>query len=149
LDLVLRAHGLHCVAGIDQPLERIWREHFDDVGDLHDVEQRRHPRHDVLAGGGGRRNDRVVARRKRGDQGGHRLGHHVLIGGGICNPHLLHAVEFGGSLGHRAAGGAGDQHMHGLPERLGGGQCLVSCVLEGGVVVLGEQKRGHVSASGV
>ena len=57
-------HGLDGVAGIDRPLERVGRDHLGDVGDLHHVEERRDPRHDVLAGGGRRRDERVVGRRR-------------------------------------------------------------------------------------
>ncbi len=79
LGLVLRAHGLHRVAGIDQPLEGIGRDHLDDVGDLHDVEQGRDARHDVLARGGRRRDDGIVSSRQRADERRHRLGQHVLV----------------------------------------------------------------------
>ena len=61
---VLRAHGLDRVAGIDQPLEGVGRDHLGDVGDLHHVEQRRDARHDVL-GRRGRRPPRSRHRRAR------------------------------------------------------------------------------------
>ena len=56
---VLRLHRLHRVAGIDQALESVGRDHFDDVGNLHHVEQRGDARHEILAGrGGGARRSR-------------------------------------------------------------------------------------------
>ena len=139
---VLRAHGLDRVAGIDRPLEGVRRDHLDDVGDLHDVEQRRDARHHVLAGGGRRRDDRVVGPGERDDQRGERLGQHVLVGRRIGEQHLLDAVELGGGIGHRLRL-AGDQHVHVAAQRLGGGQRLVGGILERLVVVLGEEKRGH------
>ena len=143
LDLVLRAHGLHRVAGIDQPLERVGRDHLDDVGDLHHVEQRGDARHEVLAGGGRRRDDRVVGRRQRHDQRRQRLGQHVLVGRVVGEQHLGDAVELRGRFRDGARALARDQHMHRLAQRLGGGERLVGRVLERLVVVLGDQKRRH------
>ena len=100
---VLRAHRLHGVAGIDQPLEGVGRDHLDDVGDLHDVEQRRDARHEILARRGRRRDDRVVGAGERDDQRGERLRQHVLIGGAVGEQHLLDAVELGGGFGDGAA----------------------------------------------
>jgi hypothetical protein len=147
LDLVLRTHGLDRIAGIDQALERVGRDHFNDVGDLHDIEQGGDARHDVLAGRRGRRDDRVIAGREREDQRGHRLGQHVLVGGAVGEQDLLDAVELGGGLGDRPAPLAGDQHMHVGTERLRRGQRLVGGVLERLVVVLGQEERGHVDGS--
>ena len=56
-----RLHRLDRVAGIDRPLEGVGAEHAGDLGDHHDVEQRREPRRDVLAGGGAGKDDMVVA----------------------------------------------------------------------------------------
>ena len=46
-----RAHGLDGVAGIDRALERVRRHDLADLGNLHHVEKRGDPRHDVLAVG--------------------------------------------------------------------------------------------------
>ena len=69
-----RLHGLDRVAGIDRPLESVGRDHLGDLGNLHDVEQRGHARHHVLAVGGRRRDDGVIAAGERDDQRGERLG---------------------------------------------------------------------------
>ena len=74
-----RFDGLDRVAGIDRPLEGVRRNHLGDVGDLHDVEQRRHARQDVLAGRGGGRDDRVIVAGERHDQRRDRLGQQVRI----------------------------------------------------------------------
>ena len=88
---VLGAHGLHGIAGIDQALEGVGRDHLDDVGNLHDVEQRGDPRHEVLGVGGRRRDDRVVARRQRDDERRRRLGEHVLVSAAFGDQHLADA----------------------------------------------------------
>ncbi len=141
-----RAHGLDGVAGIDRPLERVGRHHFDDVGNLHDVEQRRDPRHDVLSGRGRRRHDGFVRRSERHDQRRGRLGQHVLVSGRVREQDLGHAVELRRGLGDRLAVMTGDQNVHLGAERLGRGQRLGGRVLERVIVVLGEQKRRHQTA---
>ena len=83
-----RLHGLDGVAGIDRPLEGVGRDHLDDLGDLHHVEQGGDARHDVLAAGGGRRDDRVVAAGQRDDQRGQRLGQALLQLVGLGEQHL-------------------------------------------------------------
>ena len=88
LVLSFELHGLHRVAGIDRPLEGVGRDHLDDVGDLHDVEQRRDARHDVLAGRGRRRDDRVIGPAQRDDQRRERLGQRMLVGGAVGEQHL-------------------------------------------------------------
>ena len=143
LDLVLGAHGLHRVAGIDQPLEGVGRDHLDDVGDLHDVEQRGDARHEILAGGGRRRDDRVVGRRERDDQRRQRLRQHVLVGRRRRRAAPSRRRRAWRRPRRRRGALAGDQHMHSAAERLGGGQRLVGGVLERLVVVLGDEKRGH------
>ncbi len=125
-----RAHGLDGVAGIDRPLERIGRHHFDDVGDLHDIEQRGDARHDVLSGRGRRRHDGFVRRRERDDQRRGRLGQHVLVSGRVREQNLFHAVELGRGLSDRFAIVTGDQNVHVGAERLGRGQRLVGRILE-------------------
>ena len=139
-----RLHGLDGIAGIDRPLERVGRDHLDDFGNLHDVEQRGDARHDVLAVRRRRRDDRVIAAGERDDQRGERLGEHVLVEGGVGEQHLLDAVELGGGIRHRLAVLAGDQHMHVAAERLGRGERLGGRVLERLVIVLGDEKRGHL-----
>jgi hypothetical protein len=121
LDLVAGAHGLHGIAGIDQPLEGIGGDHLDDVRDLHHVEQRRYSRHDILARGGRRRDDRVIGRRERHDQRRDRFGEHMLVNVVVGDQHLLHAVELGSGFGNGTARFAGDEHMHVGAERLCGG----------------------------
>ena len=140
---VVRTHGLDGVAGIDRPLERVRPIDLGDVGNLHDVEQRRDARHEVLARGGRRRDDRLVGAGERDDQRGRRLGQHVLIGRRIRQQHLLDAVELRRRVRDRLAAGAGDQHVHIGADALGRGERLVGRVLERLVVVLGNQQRRH------
>src|SRR5262249_57525657 len=83
-----------------------------------------------LGGRGRRRDDGIVSSRQRVDERRHRLGQHVLVAGAVGEQNLSHAVELGGGFGHRPAVLAGDQHMHGLPKRLGGGQRLGGRILE-------------------
>ena len=142
---VLGLHGLDRVAGIDRPLERIGRDHLDDLGHLHHVEQGGDARHHVLEARGRGRDEGVIGRRQRHDQRGQRLGEVVGIGIALGDQHLGDAGElrrrFGRSLGALAA--TGDQHVN-LGTQLGGrGQRLVGGVLEGLVVVFGNQQRGH------
>ena len=74
-----RFHRLDRVAGVDRPLERLGAEDLGDVGNLHDVEQRRHARRDVLRVGGRGRDDRVVAAGERDDQRRERLGEAMRV----------------------------------------------------------------------
>ena len=134
---------LQRVAGIDQPLERVGRDHLDDVGDLHHVEQRRDPRHEILAGGGRRRDDRVIAACERHDQRRQRLRQNVRIRLAVGQQHLGDAIELGRRFGDRARTLARHQHMHVGAERFGGGERLVGGILERLVVVLGDEECCH------
>ena len=143
---VLRLHGLDRVAGIDRPLEGVGRDHLDDLGDLHHVEQRGDARHHVLEARGRGRDEGVVVRRQRHDQRSQRLGEIVLVSRAFGEQHFLDALQlrggFGRGLGALAA--AGDQHMHVAAELACRRQRLVGHVLEGFVVVFGNQQRRHV-----
>ena len=141
---VLGAHGLHRIARIDQPLEGVGGDHLDDVGDLHDIEQRRHPGHEVLRIGGRRRDDGVVARRQRDDERRHRLGQHVLVGRILRDQHLGNAGELRRSLGRRTAILAGDENVDLGADCRGCGQRLGGRVLEALVVVLGNEEDRHL-----
>ena len=98
LDFVAGAHGLHSIAGVNEPLERIRRNDLYDIGDLHHVEQSGNSRHDILAGGCRRRDDRLVGWRERDHQRSQRLRQHVLVGRLIRQQHLFHTVEIGGGF---------------------------------------------------
>ena len=142
-----RLHRLDRVAGIDRPLERIGRDHFDDVGNLHHVEQRGDARHEILAGGGRRRDDRVVCAGERDDQRGQRLGEHVLVSGGVGEQHLVDAVELGGRLGDRAAPLPATSTCTSPPSALRRGERLVGGVLECLVVVLGDAEGSVIQST--
>ena len=124
---VLRLHGLDRVAGIDRPLERIGRNHLDDFGDLHHVEQRRDARHHVLEARGRGRDERVIARRQRHDQRGQRLGEIVRIGRAFGEQHLRDALQVSPRLRPPplAPSAAGDEHMDRGAEFGSRGQRLV------------------------
>src|SRR3984885_6353078 len=140
---VERAHGLNGIAGIDRTLEGIGRHDLADLGNLHDVEQRRDPRHDVLSVRGRRREDRLVGLGERHDEGRRRLGKHVLVGGRVSEQYFLDTVELGCGIGGRLAIVAGDQHVDVGADLFGGGQRFVGGVLERFVVVFGEKKNRH------
>ena len=65
---------------------------------------------------------------------------------GVGMQHLGHAFEFGRRLGDRFRVGAGHQHVHGLPDRLGGAHGLGDRRRERFIVVLGDNKNVHESA---
>jgi alpha-glucoside transport system permease protein len=100
---------LHNQLGIGKEYLGIWLahagfglpDHLDHVRHLHHVEQRRDPRHDVLAAGGGRSHDSIVRAGERHDQRRQRFGERVFIGRGVGEDHLGHAVELGRGLGNR------------------------------------------------
>ena len=135
-------HGLNGVAGIDRALESVGRDDFADLGNLHHVEERCDPRHDVFAVGGRGREDRFVGSGERNDKRRGRLCQHVLVGRRIGEQHFLDAVELGSRVGDRLAVMTGDQDMHVGADLLGGGQRLGGRILERLVVVLGEEKTG-------
>ena len=141
-----RLHRLDRVAGIDRPLERVGRDHLDDLGDLRDVEQRGDARHDVLAGRGRGRDDRVVAGRERDDQArraarrGARRVRRASASSTLATP-----VELRGGLGGGARALAGDQDMDVAADLERGRQRLGGLVGERRVVVFGDEKNGHVS----
>ena len=70
LDRVVAFDRGECIARIDRAHEGIGGFDLDDVGDLRDIEQRRNPRHDVLAAGRGRGKDVAVAWGNDDDQRG-------------------------------------------------------------------------------
>src|SRR5215212_981115 len=69
----------------------------------------------------------------------------MLISRVVRNKHFLHAVELCCSLGYAAAPCAGDQDMHRCAQRLCGGQRLAGCIVQGMIVMLGQQQRCHDS----
>src|SRR5439155_7017038 len=120
------------------------RNHLDDIGYLHDVEQRGHSRHEILPCSGRRRHDRIVGGGERDDQRCGRLGQHVLVGGTVGEQHLLDSIELSGGLRDGASALAGNQDVHVTAELLRCGEGLVGRVLERLVVVLGDEEGGHL-----
>ena len=96
---VPRLDRLDRVAGIDRPLEGLGGEHLGDVGNLHHVEERGCPRHDVLGVRRRGRDDRVVLGRKRNDEGGHGLGERMGVASVVGDAHLSDALKASGALG--------------------------------------------------
>ncbi len=105
-------HALDGVAGIDRPVEGVGADDGDDVGDLHDVEQRGDARQHALPHGGGGRDERVIVLGQRDAERGDRLGEAVGVGRAIGEEHLGDAVELGRGLGGGAGVLADHQHMH-------------------------------------
>ena len=138
-----RLHRLDGVAGIDRPLERVGGDDLDDLGDLHDVEQRGHARHDVLAGGRRRRDDRVVGAGKLHDEGGQRFGQAVFQFVGIGQQHLGRALQLRGGIGRGLGALAGDQHMHVRADLQRGAQRLRRLVGQALIVVFGDEENCH------
>ena len=141
-----RLHGLDGVAGVDRPLEGVGRDDAGDVGDHHDVEQRRRR--------AGRRScprwwrgRRCARRRPASDdhEVGQGLGEAVAVAGALDVDHLRDAVELGRRLGDGAGVLAGDEHVDVAAHRLRGGDGLGGGVVEMRVVVLGENENGHQS----
>jgi hypothetical protein len=112
---------------------------------LHDVEQRRHARHHVLARRGCGRDDRIVRARQRRDQRRGRLGQHVIETRIIGHQNLLDAIELDRGLRDALDVRACDQEVHGRAERLSGGERLGGRILQGPVVMFSDQKRCHGS----
>src|SRR6185437_16739551 len=74
------------------------------------------------------------------------LGEVVLVSSALGDEHFLHARELGCGLGRLlgALAAAGNQHMHVGAELFRSRQRLVGDVLQGFVVVFGNQQRRHV-----
>src|SRR5262249_45259334 len=102
-------------------------------------------RHDILAGRGGRRHQRVVRAGERDDQCRGRLGEHVRISRRVAEQHFADTVKLGRSLRDRFAVLAGNQNVDFATDLFRGGQRFVGRVLGGGVVVLGDERGGHIS----
>ena len=67
----------------------------------------------------------------------------MRIGVALGEQHLAHAVELGRRLGRAPGVLAGDEHMHLAAQRLRCRQRLGGGVLEGLIVVFGNQQRRH------
>ena len=98
---VRRLHRRQRVAGIDRPHKGVGRHDGADVGDLHDVEQCRDPRHQILARSRRRRQHVRVALGQPGHQRRHILGQAVVIGRIVGQQHLGGAGDLGRRLGRR------------------------------------------------
>ncbi len=140
---VLRLHGLDRVAGIDRPLEGVGRDHLDDLGDLHDVEQRRDARHHVLEARGRGRDEGVVGRRQRHDQRGQRLGEIVGIGAPSASSTFLTPASLAAASAAALAFSPATSTWTSAPSGCRRGQRLVGGVLDRRIVVFGNQQRGH------
>ena len=81
----------------------------------------------VVAG----RDHGVVGTGERGDQRRRGLGQHVVVARVVGQQDLFHAVELGGGFGHPTRVRAGDQHVDGFAQRLGGGERLGGRILQG------------------
>src|SRR6056297_1543753 len=142
-------YGHDRVAGIDRALESAGVDHFLDVGDLVDAEQRRGARHQVLAEGGRRAEHVAVVSGQRSHLRRQPGGRRVLEAVALDRDHATDAVEFRGLAGHDAAGLGKDRDVDRLgiePERAGQG--LGRRRVERAVFVLGnDQDRSHYSST--
>ena len=139
----LELDRLDSVAGVDRPLEGLGPEHFCDVGNLHHVEERGDPRHDILGAGGRGRDDGVVAGRERHDQPGERLGQRVGVSRVIGGAHFGDAGKLRGA--RRSVGDVlpGDQHIDGRAELDRRSQRACGHVAQGAASDLGQKKGRH------
>ena len=68
----------------------------------------------------------------------------MLVGSGICQQYFCHSLKLGGRVSYCLAILACDEHVNITADRFRGGERLVGCILERFVVVLGDEKRGHL-----
>ncbi len=142
--LIGRLHRLDGIAGIDRALESVRRLDRDDVGDLRHVEQRGDAGQHILAHGRCRRQQRVVIRHQRHDQSRILLGKELRKLRRFRDQHFAHAVELGGLLGDGAATLSRDENIDLAADLARGTQRFPRRRREQLVVVIGEQKRGHL-----
>ena len=140
---VRRLHRLHGVAGIDRPLEGVGPGDGRDVGDHHDVEQRREPRRDVLARGRRREDDVRVALGHPPDEVGQRLGEAVAVALALDMHHLRDPVELRRRFRDRGTVVPRDEHGDVAAHRLRRSHGLGGGVVQRAVVVLGQDQDRH------
>ena len=138
-----RLHGLHGVAGVDRPLEGVGADDRGDLGDHHDVEERRQPRGDVLARGGAGEDDVLVGAGEARHEVGQRLGEAVAVGLALDVDHASNAVELRGSLGDAGAVLSRHEDVDVAAHRPGGGDRLRGGLVQARIVVLGQDQDGH------
>ena len=86
----------------------------------------------------------IIGAGERNDEGRHRLGQRTLILRRIDMKDLRDALQLR-CMGSSAIGlVAGDKHMHIAAELCSGAQRLVGRVLEMSIVMLGNEKNGHL-----
>jgi hypothetical protein len=122
-----RLDGLDRVAGVDRPLEGLHAHDLDDVGDLHHVEERRDPRHDVLGVRCRRRDDRVIGRRELDDQRRERLSERMRVSRVVRQQHLADAGKLGRRLRRASHALTGDERVDRLADLERRGQRARSC----------------------
>ena len=143
LDRIARPDGRHRVAGIDRAHENVRRDHLGDVGDLGDVEQRRHPRGEVLARSIGGEQDLRILGRESHHQRRHRLGEQMVVGRVVGMPDTRDAGDPCGRLGDRRGPAAGHQNVDIAGERGGGGDGVERRRVERRAVMGGDDKSRH------
>ena len=142
LDGIGASHRGQGVAGVDRADEGVRPLDADDVGDLRHVEQRRHPRHEVLAERGGGRQQVAVGGRQSGDQGRQALGQGVGVDLRVGEQHVGDPGHPGRGLGDGAAVGAGHQHAH-LAQFAARRHGVQGGRLQGVVIVFGDDQDAH------
>ncbi len=136
-------HGFDRVSGIDRTLECVGRRDFDDLRNLHHVEEGRDSWHDVLAGRGRGGQDRRVSAGQLDEKRGQRFGQVMR------EDRIVRQQDF---FGTREAGGgprrgidplAGDKDMDRFVQGLGRAHGLGGRLVQGAVQNLGKEQDRH------
>ena len=143
LDRSRGLHGSDGVTGVDRTLEGVGADHFDDLGDLVDVQQRGDARQEVLAVGGSRGQHVAVVLAQLGDQRRDVFRQLVGVGGVVGDQHLGDALDLGGGFGHGGNVLSGDQHVDVAANGLGSGNGVQGGSRQGRVVVLSDNQDSH------
>jgi hypothetical protein len=143
-----RADGGDRVAGIDRPREAAVRFDRKRIGNLHHIQQCRHPRGYILARRGRRSDEAVIAGHQFRDDRSYTLGQPVRQMGRIGDMDGFYTLNAGGRFGDSSHVRSGDDQVHisQLRARGNGGQCRF---LDLTLFMLDENKRLHPTTPAV
>jgi hypothetical protein len=143
---VAALHRLQRVAGVDRTDEGVGVHHLDHVRDLHHVQLGGDAGGEVLPGAGGGREHRLVVRGERHDDVSYRLRDQLVERRALGQQGLAHACDLRRGLGRRPGALAEHEHVDVGGDLLGRRDGLVGGVADGGVVVIGDDEDGHLTA---